>query len=87
MAEKFAAAGMSLFGYGALADLAPFLKRNTIKKVLIVTDASIRKLGLLKPVQTALMDGGAESVVFDGVMSNPTLENVSAGVKLMKDNE
>lgn len=87
MAEKFAAAGMSLFGYGALADLAPFLKRNTIKKVLIVTDASISKLGLLKPVQTALMDGGAESVVFDGVMPNPTLENVSAGVKLMKDNE
>lgn len=86
MAEKFAAAGMSLFGYGSLDDLAPFLQREGVRKALIVTDASINKLGLLKPVQAALEKGGAESVVYDGVMPNPTLENVDDGVRLMKDN-
>lgn len=86
MAEKFAAAGMSLFGYGSLMELVPFLQRQEIQKALIVTDASINKLGLLKPVQEALKEGGAECIVFDGVMPNPTLENVNDGVKLMTDN-
>lgn len=86
MAEKFAAAGMSLFGYGALAELAPFLQREEIKKALIVTDASINKLGLLKPVQEALENGGSGYIVFDGVMPNPTLQNVNDGVKLVADN-
>lgn len=86
MAEKFAAAGMSLFGYGSLMELVPFLQRQEIQKALIVTDASINKLGLLEPVQEALKEGGAECIVFDGVMPNPTLENVNDGVKLMTDN-
>lgn len=86
MIEKFAAASMSLFGYGSLDGMKPFLQREGIHKALIVTDASIHKLGLLDPVTKVLQDADITYVIYDEVMPNPTLENVNGGVACMKEN-
>ena len=86
MIERFAAASMSLFGYGSLDGMKPFLQREGIHKALIVTDASIHKLGLLNPVTKVLEDAQISYVIYDEVMPNPTLENVNNGVQCMKEN-
>lgn len=85
MIEKFAAVGMSLFGYGSLEGAVPFLQREKIQKMLIVTDASINRLGLLEPVKEVITRAGAKYEVYDGVLPNPTIKNVEEGLNKMKE--
>lgn len=87
MIERFAAASMSLFGYGSLEGMKPFLHREGIRSALIVTDASIHKLGLLDPVTKVLDESNVTYVIYDEVNPNPTIENVNGGVARMKENQ
>ncbi|HNH36519.1 MAG TPA: iron-containing alcohol dehydrogenase, partial [Rhodocyclaceae bacterium] len=54
-----------LVGPGASARLGQAIAGFGHQKILIVTDAIIAKLGLLKSLTDALTAGGAEFVVFD----------------------
>lgn len=87
MSSKFAAAPMSLFGYGARNDLPALLLREGVKKALIITDKSLVKLGICEKVCGVLTSAGLEYAVFDKVEPNPTLENVDDGVQMLKEEQ
>ena len=69
------------------AEVVEVLKQNKFKKVLLVTDKSIRGLGLTKSLEEALSESGVECDVFDDVVPNPTTENVKCALETYKQNE
>ena len=87
MRSKFAAAPVSLFGYGAREDLPELLQREKVRKALVITDKSLRNLGISGKVESVLEEAGFQTVVFDEVQPNPTLENVKEGVRLLKEED
>jgi len=66
---------------GASGDLGRILKQRGCDKALIVTDASIHKLGLLEGALRSLRDEGVAAEVFDGVQPEPSTASVFAGVR------
>ena len=57
-------------------DIPAVLKEKKISRLLLVTDRGVRKIGLTQKLETLLSENGIEVTVFDGVVSNPTVENV-----------
>lgn len=62
------------------------LKEKGLSKPLVVTDNGIYKLGLLNPLFEALDKEGLGYGYFHDVVANPTIANVSDGVKAYKEN-
>lgn len=56
------------------------------KKVLLVTDSMLSKLGLLDAMKAELQRQGVNVVVYDGITPDPTIEQIEAGVTVLKDN-
>lgn len=57
-------------------ELSATLQKKGLKKTLIVTDSSIRQLGLTLSLEKALQKNGILHVVFDKTQANPTVKNV-----------
>lgn len=55
--------------------------------VLIVTDAMLVKLGLLDKMQAELKQAGVNFVVYDGVLPDPTVEQIEAGYSLCQQHD
>ena len=55
------------------------------KKALVVTDASLVKFGVVKHVTDLLDKANLAYAVYDEVKPNPTIENVTDGVKAYKE--
>lgn len=66
-------------GVGASRQLCENIALFGHKKVLIVSDEVLHKLGVLKPIQEALDSNGVESVIFDAVKPDPTFDIVDEG--------
>ncbi|MER3467888.1 MAG: NAD-dependent alcohol dehydrogenase, partial [Thermoflexus sp.] len=64
-----------VFGEEALA----YLERLEGRRAFIVTDAQVRGLGLVRPVEERLRRAGFEIDVFDAITPNPTIDQVRAG--------
>ena len=77
---------LSLIGPGALKDLGEELKELPYKKALFVTDKVLVKIGVADKVLEVLKASGVEVVVFDNVQPNPTVKNVTNGLKLLQEN-
>ncbi len=60
----------------SLSEVAPLLRKKGIESVMIVTDRSIRGLGLTKWLEESLADAGLNVAVFDSTVANPTTDNV-----------
>ena len=63
-------------------DAAALIREKNHKKVLIVTDAGIIKLGLEKNLVAQLTLKGIEYVIFDKTVPNPTFANVEEAYAL-----
>jgi alcohol dehydrogenase len=50
-----------------------------LRRVLIVTDGTLVKLGLVAPLRQALVDRGIDVVLFDGILPDPTYPVVRQG--------
>ncbi|WP_409227106.1 iron-containing alcohol dehydrogenase [Gudongella sp. SC589] len=74
----------NLIGAGAINTTGSQLKNLGAKKVLIVTDAFLSKIGVAKRIKGLIEDEGMEAVIFDGAEPNPTDKNVDAGFKVWK---
>jgi alcohol dehydrogenase len=72
-------------GVGCLEDIADYIKPMGLKKALIVTDAMMNKLGFVKTVTDVLEKINVAFKIFDGAVPNPTVGNVNAGLKILKD--
>jgi len=76
----------SLLGEGALVGAVSQVKALGQKKALIVTDAVLVKVGAVKALTDVLDNAGLSYAVFDGCAPNPTVEQVNAGVEMLKEN-
>ena len=71
-----------MVGPGASGRLGQAVADFGHRKVLIVTDAIIVKLGLMKPMTDALAAGGTPFVVFDAITSDAPIPLVEQGIAL-----
>lgn len=68
-------------------DALPGLLRNKqIRRVLLVTDASIRSLGITHPLEVLLAENGIGCTVYDKTVANPTTGNVEEARSLYLQN-
>ncbi len=58
-----------------VADIPAVLKENGKRRPLIVTDKTLRGLGIVKPLEEALSAAGIAFSVYDGAVANPTTQN------------
>jgi len=68
-------------GEGALSHLGTL----TGERACVVTDATLKRLGLLDQVLAALEPGGMQVLVIDSVEPDPSLKTVRAGAQQMLD--
>lgn len=78
---------LSLSGAGAVQDSVAELAKESIKRVLVVTDANLVSLGILDGLFAALKEASIEYVLFDDVKPNPTASLVRSGLAVYKENE
>ena len=71
-------------GPGSSLQLCEHIAKTGVKKILIVTDAMLVKLGLLNGMQEKLKGLGVDYVVYDGVLPNPTIEQIETGLAMLK---
>ncbi|HMO44481.1 MAG TPA: iron-containing alcohol dehydrogenase [Rubrivivax sp.] len=76
-----------LVGPGSSARLGQAVAGFGHTKILIVTDAVIAKLGLLKPLSDALAAGGAQFVVFDEITPDAPIPLVERGVAFYRQHD
>ena len=62
--------------------LPEVMQKKKCTKVLIITDAGIRKLGLTGRLEKALADAGIPYCIYDKTVANPTTNNVSEAMTL-----
>ncbi len=67
-------------------DIVYTLQDHKIASVLLVTDKSIRGLGLTQELEGAIKENKIAITVFDKTVPNPTTENVDEALKLYKEN-
>jgi alcohol dehydrogenase len=75
-----------VMGANALGQIGDEIRRVG-QRVLVVTDSGVQQAGLLELVKTALNQAEIPNAIFDGVVSNPTIENVQKGLALLKQNQ
>lgn len=71
-------------GPGSSLQLCEHIAGTGVKNLLIVTDAMLVKIGLLKPMQEKLQQLGVSYVVYDGVLPNPTIAQIETGLTMLK---
>ena len=71
-------------GSGSSRELCNHILRTGAKKILIVTDKPLRDLGVVDRAIAALLESGIELVYYDGVLPDPTYDQVAAGAAAAK---
>ncbi|MBK1686160.1 alcohol dehydrogenase class IV [Rubrivivax gelatinosus] len=74
-----------IVGPGASAKLGQAIGDFTHRKVMLVTDATVMKLGLAEPLCAALAAAGTAVVVFDRVEPDAPIPVIDAGITLLRD--
>jgi alcohol dehydrogenase len=74
-------------GPGSSLKLCEHIAQQGVKNLLIVTDAMLVKIGLLKPLLERLQQLGVNCVVYDGVLPNPTIEQIENGLAILKQHQ
>lgn len=87
MINRFILNEVSYFGPGARKELPNVVKSRGFKKALVVTDKGLMKFGVAKMVLDVLDDAKVPYEIYDEVKPNPTVQNVTNGVKACKDAE
>ncbi len=75
---------MTLLGAGSSKDLCSAIAEAGMKKVLIVTDEVLVRLGIVARITSALEECGVATCVYDGVEPDPTSDHVAAGLAMLQ---
>lgn len=73
-------------GSGSSEKVGEETRKLGVKKVLLVTDGVMTKMGMVEPIRKSLAEQGIQVVLFDGVNTEPTVDYVTQGVELFKQN-
>lgn len=76
-----------LVGPGSSARLGQAVAGFGHRKILIVTDAVVSKLGLLRPLTEALKVGGADFVVFDEITPDAPIPLIERGIAVYREQD
>ncbi len=76
-----------IFGQPAHEALSSELMGLNAGKAVIVSDAGLEQLGLVSQIEDALQKAGIDVISFTAVSSNPTTNEVSAGLNLARARE
>lgn len=68
----------------AISDIPEVLAAHSLKKPLVVTDATLYSCGAVRPLFDALSAAGVEYSVYRDVVANPTTDNVEAALEAYK---
>ncbi|MGD8510473.1 MAG: iron-containing alcohol dehydrogenase, partial [Gammaproteobacteria bacterium] len=71
-------------GPGSSLELCEAVSLMGVRKLLIVTDAMLVKIGLLDEMEKRLETLGIRFVVYDGILPDPTIDQIEAGLKILK---
>ena len=72
------------FGLGTSERVGEIAKTYGVNKALIVTDRVLGPGGIIEKISQALSRAGLQSVVYDGVVTEPTTEQVQEGLGVFK---
>ena len=71
-------------GEGSARQLCEHILRTGVKRVLIVTDKPLRELGVVEKAVAALEESEVDVAYYDGVLPDPTFDQVAEGSALAK---
>jgi alcohol dehydrogenase class IV len=71
-------------GPGSTARLCQLIAGSGAKRVLVVTDSVLAKLGIVEPVRRVLGEAGVAVAVFDGIVPDPTHEVLAQGLAAVR---
>jgi alcohol dehydrogenase len=71
-------------GSGSASQLCAHILRTGVKRILVVTDKPLRDLGIVDKAIGTLNSADVDVVIFDGILPDPTFEQVAAGVVVGK---
>lgn len=71
-------------GTGSSRQLCEHIARTGAERVLVVTDKPLRELGIVDSAIAGLVDAGVEIAIYDGVLPDPTYDQVAEGVSIAK---
>ncbi|MGM0214079.1 lactaldehyde reductase [Enterococcus sp. AZ109] len=77
----------SYFGKGAIHDIVPEFQKRNFKKAVVITDKGLIEHKVATKVIDLLDAAAVDYVVYDGVVPNPTVQNVKDGVAAVKEAE
>lgn len=72
-------------GSGSSAQLCRHIARMGFKKILVVTDKPLRELGIVDRAVSALVEAGVDVAYYDGVLPDPTFDQVAAGTSALRE--
>jgi alcohol dehydrogenase len=78
---------VTLMGVGSSKETGEQVKALGAKKVLIVCDAGVFKMGLADQIKGHIEAAGVEALIYPGAEPNPTEKNVHDGLKVYQDNK
>jgi alcohol dehydrogenase len=78
---------VTLMGVGSANEVGAKAAELGAKKVMIVTDAGLNKMGVADKIAENIKAAGVEVLIYDGAEPNPTDKNVHDGVKVYVDNK
>ena len=84
MANRIVLNTISYHGAGAIAEIPGELQRRGYKKVFVCTDPDLVKFGVATKVTDLLDEAGIAYSVYSDIKPNPTIQNVTDGVKAFK---
>lgn len=74
-------------GTDSSLELCDAISHLGIKKLLLVTDKVLVKIGLLAKITQRLDSLGIQYVIYDGILPDPTYDQVEDGLKILQKNK
>ncbi len=85
MSNRFILNETSYHGHGAINNIVNEINARGFKKALVCTDPDLLKFGVTKKVTDLLDKAKVDYELYSNIKPNPTIENVTSGVKACKD--
>jgi alcohol dehydrogenase len=78
---------VTYIGAGSIKQLCQAISQFGLKRIFLVTDKPLVELGLINNAVEVLKAAGVETVIYDGVLPDPTFGLIDEGLALLKSNQ
>ncbi|MFT0130299.1 lactaldehyde reductase [Candidatus Enterenecus avicola] len=85
MANRMILNETSYFGKGAIENVPTEFKARGFKKAAVITDKDLVKFEVATKVTKLLDEAGVDYALYDGIVPNPTIQNVKDGLGFVKE--